>query len=119
MSYQEDTVDWQIVAIVDEWLDTLIGEQYEGQPLAQDWARLSKIGEELGEAIQAFIGLTGQNPRKGISNTREEFLDEVADTIITGLFCLQHFTGNSAESKRIITEKMARIYKRAILKDNS
>ncbi|GGS95165.1 MazG-like family protein [Streptomyces chromofuscus] len=28
-----------------------------------------KIGEEFGEAAQALIGVTGTNPRKGVSHT--------------------------------------------------
>ncbi|WP_147268435.1 MazG-like family protein [Spongiactinospora rosea] len=31
-----------------------------------------KIAEEFGEAVQAYIGITGQNPRKGVYGTRED-----------------------------------------------
>ena len=55
----------KIVEWMDNDLDGAVAEKYKGQPLAQDWARVAKLSEEVGEAIDALIGITGQNPRKG------------------------------------------------------
>jgi NTP pyrophosphatase (non-canonical NTP hydrolase) len=112
MSYQEDSVDWQAVEVIDRWLDAYAGLQYQDQPLAQDWARLSKVAEELGEAIQAFIGYTGQNPRKGIVNSKDDVLDELADVVFTGILCVQHFTKDSQEVRDILRRKLRRIEER-------
>ena len=112
MSYLEDSIDWQAVRDIDEWLDRGAGPEYQTQPLAQDWARLSKVIEELGEAIQAFIGYTGQNPRKGVTHTLSEVEDEVADVIITGILCLQHITKDTWTTQDIIRQKIAKIEKR-------
>jgi len=109
MSYLEDSIDWQTVHAVDAWLDDSVSDVYQVQPQAQDWARISKIGEELGEAIQAFIGATGQNPRKGITNDMEAVLDELADTVFTGILAIQHFTKNTSVTRRILREKLAKI----------
>jgi NTP pyrophosphatase (non-canonical NTP hydrolase) len=110
MSYGEtDTIDWQSVQAIDEWLDAYAGLKYQDQPLAQDWARLAKVGEELGEAISAFIGLTGQNPRKGVTHTSDEVLDELADVAFTAIFCMQHFCKNPEEVQRILRRKLAKI----------
>lgn len=79
-----------------EWMDAdLDGEvaaRYKGQPLAQDWARVAKVSEEVGEAIDALIGITGQNPRKGEYGDVNDLLTELADVALTGLYAIQHFT---------------------------
>jgi phosphoribosyl-ATP pyrophosphohydrolase len=77
---------------LDVWLDVNVSKQYLEQPLAQDWARIAKIGEEYGEAVQAFIGCTGQNPRKGFTNSRVDVINELADTLFTALLAIQHMT---------------------------
>ena len=52
MGYQEDTIDWQAVRDINTWLDEGVGQLYQQQPFAQDWARVAKIAEELGEAVE-------------------------------------------------------------------
>ncbi len=76
------------------------------------WARISKVAEELGEAIQAFIGYTGQNPRKGVVNSRNDVLNELADVIMTGILAMQHFVKDPYEVRQILREKLAAIEKR-------
>jgi hypothetical protein len=114
MSYQEDTIDWQAIELVDKWLDESpdLGHRYHHNLLAQDWGRISKVAEELGEAIQAFIGYTGQNPRKGETHELADVLDELADTAATAIFAIQHFTKSSNESRQIIRNKIGAIYAR-------
>lgn len=109
----EDTIDWQVIRYVDLWLDEEVPAHYQGT-LAQDWARISKIGEELGEAIQAFIGFTGQNPRKGETHTMDQVLNELADTALTAIFAMQHLTKDDHEVREILRNKQAFIYRRAI-----
>lgn len=112
MSYQEDTIDWLMVDFVDRWLDAAVGDIYKVQPMAQDWARISKVAEELGEAIQAFIGYTGQNPRKGKINGLSDVLEELADTAITAILAIQHFTGSTSQTKFLISDKLEKIHRR-------
>lgn len=79
---------------VDAWLDGLVGQEYKDQPLAQDWARVSKVAEELGEAVQVLISITRQNPRKAaevIPYTRDDLVKELADTALTAIYAIQHF----------------------------
>jgi NTP pyrophosphatase (non-canonical NTP hydrolase) len=47
--------------------------------------RLLKVTEEAGEAAQAWIGATGQNPRKGITHSRAEVAAELADVVVAAL----------------------------------
>jgi hypothetical protein len=112
MSYHEDSIDWQDIAAIDAWLDGAVMGHYKGQPLAQDWARVSKIGEELGEAIQALIGATGQNPRKGVTNDFDVVLGELADVFLTGLLAIQHFTKDTSATRRILRERLHRVASR-------
>jgi len=50
--------------------------------------RLLKIAEEAGEAAQAFIGMTGQNPRKGVSHSRDDLCAEICDVVLASLVAL-------------------------------
>lgn len=114
MSYQEDSIDWQIVEAVDRWLDEGIPPLYKEQRLAQDWARISKVIEELGETIEAMIGYTGQNPRKGMTHSKDDMLYELADTAITAILAIHHFTKNSSTAREILHKKQEFIYRRML-----
>ena len=87
-----ELIDW-----MDTDLDSNVAELYKGQPLAQDWARIAKVIEETGEVIDAYIGVTGQNPRKGEYGDMGHVLSELCDVALTGLYAIQHFT-KDAES---------------------
>src|SRR5258708_20956976 len=72
------------------WLDEKSGLR--NNPVADNLSRVLKIGEEYGESVQAIIGLTGQNPRKGVTHSRSDLLAELADVIVTAFCAIQHFT---------------------------
>jgi len=115
MSYGEsDTIDWQVIVEVDKWLDDNVSQEYKDQPLAQDWARISKTAEEIGETVSAEIGATGQNPRKGMTSTKEDMLYELADTAMTAILAIQHFTKDNHETRDILRRKQEFIYRRLI-----
>ncbi len=54
--------------------------------------RLMKLSEEVGEVAQAYIGMVGQNPRKGVSHTREDVAEELCDVLITAMVALCSFS---------------------------
>jgi hypothetical protein len=141
MSYADDTIDWQSIRDIDAWLDRAVSGMYTDQPLAQDWARLSKVAEELsealeelpedataqdlrriseitkalGKAIQDHIGATGQNPRKGTDlQGYNKMLDELADTALTAILAIQHFTKDIHQSSGIIQGRLTRTYMRML-----
>jgi hypothetical protein len=93
------------VTWMDAWLDENVSDEYKAQPLAQDWARVCKLFEEGGESIDELIGFTGQNPRKGLYGTRESMLNELADTALTAIYAIQHFTKDVSETLRIVRDK--------------
>lgn len=72
--------------------------------------RILKVSEESGEAAQAWIGYVGQNPRKGISHTKEEVIKELADVIVTAAVAIESLGVNSQSSVATrIRELRARI----------
>ncbi|WP_324608382.1 MazG-like family protein [Streptomyces sp. NRRL B-11253] len=80
---------WPTIRGFVAWLDDANG-RVEGE-LA---LRIMKIGEEFGEAAQAYIGMTGQNPRKGVTHTAADVADELCDVAITALTALASVVDN-------------------------
>lgn len=94
-----------LIAWMDTWLDDNVAEPYKDQPLAQDWARVSKVVEEAGEALDALIGVTGQNPRKGTYGSHADLYAELCDTALTALYGLQHFVKNRHETLGLLMDR--------------
>lgn len=107
-----NTLDASYIIDIDKWLDDKVSQEYKDQPLAQDWARVAKTVEEAGEAVNALIAWTGQNPRKGICGTKEELLNELADVAFAAIFAIQHFTKNYSRTDMILQLKLKSIYDR-------
>lgn len=72
-----------------KWIDDANSHR---DPEAATWGRLAKIAEEHGEVIEAFIGVTGQNPRKGETHTMAQVAEELLDTALTALAAYVHVT---------------------------
>lgn len=97
---------WEVVEAFDNYLDANVGPSYKEQPLAQHWARIAKVGEEAGEALAELTHWTGQNPRKGTNpESYQRMLDELADTALTAIYAVQHFTKDRILTSQIITDK--------------
>ncbi|MEV8634249.1 MazG-like family protein [Streptosporangium sp. NPDC051023] len=54
--------------------------------------KIGKVGEEFGEACQAYSGYVGQNPRKGVTHTREQVAAELFDVALTALVAAYDFS---------------------------
>ena len=89
------------LAIVSEWIDQAPANAAR-DPEAQTWGRLSKVAEECGEVISAFIGATGQNPRKGVCDSDEHVVEELLDVALTALAAWEHMTGNNGGSGKAL-----------------
>lgn len=74
---------WPAVDEARRWLDLSNGTL----PLELT-CRILKVTEEAGEAAQAWIGLLGQNPRKGVTHTRDQVAAELADVAFTALVAI-------------------------------
>lgn len=100
-------IDNNAIVFIDRWLDANVSEQYKQQPLAQDWARVVKAFEEKGEAVEALVGMTGQNPRKGYTHSQTDLLAEMADWALTAIFGIQHFTKDIHGTEYILQQRLA------------
>jgi NTP pyrophosphatase (non-canonical NTP hydrolase) len=98
------------LAWLSEWIDQGQGDR---DSEAVTWGRISKITEEAGEVIGAFIGATGQNPRKGVTHTDQDVLEELLDVAVTALGAVEHMTGNQGSSMTMLEDKVDRVYNRA------
>jgi NTP pyrophosphatase (non-canonical NTP hydrolase) len=81
------TDPWDAVRSLVTWLDASNGHSEQETAL-----RLLKVTEEAGEAASAYIGATGQNPRKGTTHTRTDVADELCDVIVSAMVALHAFT---------------------------
>jgi hypothetical protein len=66
------------------------------------WRRTAKVAEEAGEAIAALSGITGANPRKGVTHTAGEVLQELADVAPSALTAIEVHTGNQGDPVEIL-----------------
>ena len=82
-------------------------------PESVTWGRLAKLTEESGEVIAAFIGATGQNPRKGVTHTIADVGDELLDVAITALGAYEHLTDHQGLALGRLDEKILAVAKRA------
>ncbi|MBK3646481.1 MazG-like family protein [Streptomyces sp. MBT33] len=73
--------------------------------------RILKLSEEVGEVAQAVIGVTGQNPRKGVTHTWEDVQGELCDVVITALVALRTLTPDARE---VFTRHLERVTARSL-----
>ena len=99
-----------MIAEVSEWIDASNAGR---DPEAITWGRLAKIAEENGEVIDAYIGATGQNPRKGIYKTMDDVRKELLDVAFTALAAYEHVTNHNGRSLSALAEHIVFLHKRA------
>ncbi|WP_432077778.1 MazG-like family protein [Streptomyces sp. YPW6] len=75
--------NWSTIRNLVAWLD-----EQNGRSQQEITLRLLKLTEESGEVAQAWIGATGQNPRKGITHSAGDVADELCDVIVTASVAL-------------------------------
>ena len=93
-----------------EWIDA--GNAHR-DPEAVTWGRLAKVAEEGGEVVAAYIGATGQNPRKGQTHVIHDVVDELMDVAITALGAVEHLTGHEGTALAILDAKIVAVASRA------
>ncbi|GAA2559881.1 MULTISPECIES: MazG-like family protein [Streptomyces] len=98
---------WATVDALCAWLDTdRPAEGREGLLL-----RLLKLNEEVGEVAEAVIGVTGQNPRKGVTHSWDDVQAELCDVVITALVALRTLT---PEAREVFTRHLERVTERSL-----
>ncbi|WP_262057875.1 MazG-like family protein [Streptomyces sp. STR69] len=73
--------------------------------------RILKLSEEVGEVSEAVIGVTGQNPRKGVTHTWDDVQAELCDVVITALIALRTLTPHTQE---VFNRHLARVMERSL-----
>lgn len=81
-------------------------------PEAIAWGRLAKLSEETGEVIAAYIGATGQNPRKGVTHTTDDVLAELLDVAVTALGAYEHLDGHQGRALAALDAKIHTVFAR-------
>ncbi|MFI9723552.1 hypothetical protein ACIHFE_28510 [Streptomyces sp. NPDC052396] len=87
----EEAQLWAVARKSAAWLDAANGAGEHETAM-----RLMKLAEEAGEVMQAYIGMTGQNPRKGVTHQRADVAAELCDVIITAATALHRFADDPA-----------------------
>jgi hypothetical protein len=93
---------WDHVARTVAWLDAA-----NGRGSHETAVRVIKIAEETGEAVVAYIGLAGANPRKGISAGPDELADELCDVVLAALIALATVTGGTPQAESRLARHVA------------
>lgn len=71
-------------------------------PEARTWGRIAKVAEESGEVIAAYIGATGQNPRKGQTHDLGDVREELLDVALTALAAYEHVTSDGEAIEALV-----------------
>jgi NTP pyrophosphatase (non-canonical NTP hydrolase) len=97
-----------------ETVERLVGRLDEASglpPGEQRLLRILKLSEEVGEVGGAVIGVTGQNPRKGVTHSWEDVQSELCDVMITAMVALRTLTPDAgavfAERLRFVDARSA------------
>lgn len=96
---------WSTIRRLVAWVD-----QQNGRSDAEVSMRILKISEEAGEVAQAWSGVHGQNPRKGVTHSVGDVCDELIDVMVTAAVALTSISDNPAE---LVDEKLAKIATRS------
>jgi len=96
---------WSTIRSLVDWLDSK-----NGRSDAEISLRILKLTEEAGEVAQAWIGVQGQNPRKGVTHTHPDVQDELCDVIVTAAVALASLIDNPGY---VLDAKLAKIAARS------
>lgn len=101
-----------VLADLSEWIDEP-NHARGASPEAVTWGRLAKVSEECGEVIAAYIGATGQNPRKGVTHSMEDVRKELLDVALTALCAVEHLDGAVGASMLALEDHVEFVARRA------
>lgn len=82
---------WSTIRDLVAWLDA-----QNGRTDNEIGLRILKLSEEVGEVAQAWIGVQGQNPRKGVTHSVEDVADELCDVIVTAAVAMASIVDDPA-----------------------
>ncbi|MBO2458343.1 NUDIX domain-containing protein [Actinomadura violacea] len=65
-----------------------------------------KVAEEVGEVAEAYIGMTGGNPRKGVHKNTSDVLDELADVMLSAAVPMVDLAGGAAQAEAHMARRL-------------
>lgn len=101
---------WAAVSATRTWLD-----EANGTSPMELTCRILKLTEEAGEAAAAWIGASGQNPRKGVTHTYADVADELADVAFTALVAIASLGFSPQDTLARCAQKVADRTQRKII----
>lgn len=102
-----DSGQWDTIFGLVGWIDAAEG----GRTPQGEAMRMFKLSEEVGEVAQAYSGMLGQNPRKGVTHSREDLCAELADVILAAAIALA--TVADRDPAEILNAKIAKVADRS------
>lgn len=100
------------LAAISRWIDES-PSYVDCHPETAMWRRVTKVCEEAGEVVDALGGMIGENPRKGVTHSRDDLIGELLDAAVAALGAVEHLTGNEGDSWGLLRDKIDRICERA------
>lgn len=100
---------WAAVRAARAWLD-----QANGTDRPELTCRILKVTEEAGEVARAWIGLLGQNPRKGVTHDLADVADELADVALAALVAIESL---GLDAREVLADRAGRVQARFPLSD--
>jgi NTP pyrophosphatase (non-canonical NTP hydrolase) len=91
------------------WLDHADPNRPDRPDRLTQTLRILKVTEEAGEAAAAWIGATGQNPRKGVTHTVADVAAELGDVVVAALVAIRSLGRDPATT---ITATVAKLVDR-------
>ena len=76
-------------------------------------AIIGNVDAWLDEEVNALVGCTGQNPRKGHYGNVGDLLGELGDAAVTAMFAIQHFTKDERKTAAVVMAALEKAGKRA------
>jgi len=83
------------------------------------YARTAKLMEECGEVMEAVIGYTGDNPRKGVNRSLYDVTAELCDVVLTALCALHSIIGDQSMVAEAVNQRIAFVYYRMFSERNT
>jgi len=100
---------WDTIDRARRWLDDT-----NGTDRAELTMRILKIAEEYGEASTAWAGVSGQNPRKGVTSTVQDVAAELGDVAFTALVAAASL---GFDPRTVLAEVAAKVNSRFVYAD--
>lgn len=100
----------EALVALSRWVDASNAHR---DPEANTWARIAKVAEEAGEAITAYTGAIGHNPRKGVTCGTDAVLTELLDVAVAALAAYEHLDGHTGRALDALDRKIEAVATRA------